>query len=147
MTDITFFLTTAEIDGIKVGISLNEYTLQQGLIEDKDKHYYDNDNPEYGFSYFEQGIEFIFIQNILNVISIDASGTELILLSKYNVNCYTNLEKMLLFLEILDIEWKFLEKHTFNQQLVIKTLAGVQLSFTYDKGHGFMLSKIQSYLD
>jgi hypothetical protein len=147
MLDITKFLKTAQINGIKVGLTIEEYITKFGAINDNKKHYYYHDDPLYGFSYFENGVELMFVEGILDTISINSSGTELTILSKYNINCYTDLEKMLFFLEHLDVEWEFLSKHTFQQQLLVQTKTGVQLSFTYDKGHGIMLSKIQRYLD
>lgn len=147
MLDITNFFKTAEINGIKVGLGLEEYISKFGGIDENNKHYYYPDDPGYGFSYFKDGIELMFIREVLDTISISASGTELNVLSDYNINCYTNLEKMLFFLELIEVEWEFLSKHTFQQQLLVQTKTGVQLSFTYDKGHGIMLSKIQSYLD
>jgi hypothetical protein len=147
MLDITTFLKTATINGIRVGRSLEEYMAEFGAINEDNRHYYSQEEPLYGFSYFENGIEFMFVEGTLSTISLSASGSELTILSKHSINYYTNLEKMLSFLELVGIEWEFLSKYTFRQQLLIQTKIGVQLSFTYDKEHGMLLSKIQRYLD
>jgi hypothetical protein len=147
MLDITHFLKTATINGIQVGLSLEEYIATFGVINETNRHYYSQEDPSHGFSYFENGIEFMFVEGTLSTISLSASGSELTILSKHSINYYTNLEEMLSFLELVSVEWEFLSKYTFRQQLLIQTKTGIQLSFTYDKEHGMLLSKIQRYWD
>ena len=107
--------------------------------------HYDQNDLNFGFSYYKDGIELMFVDSILNTISIDPSSAIATILDKISLHSYINVDTFIMLLDMLDVNWHFLQKHTYKQQLIIQLESGVQLSFKYQKGYGLLFSKAQKY--
>lgn len=144
MIDLLDFLETAEIGALKTGLSYADYVTTFGKIPTDGRYYIDHDDPDYGFSCFNSdGIELIFINDEIYTISLDPERLVLEMFEDISITFYSKLEDILLFLSLSKISWEFVSKNTFKQQIMIQTKVGVELSFSYSKGHGMMLSRIQ----
>lgn len=146
MIDLLDFLETAEIGMLKTGLSYADYVTQFGDVSVDERHSIHHDDPDYGFHFFDSdGIELTFIENQLYAISLDPARMVLEMLNGVSITLCSRLEDILLYLSLSDVPWEFVSKNTFGQQVMIQTKVGVQLSFSYLKGHGMVLSRIQCY--
>lgn len=146
MLDITAFLGSGKIGDFEVGILFEDFESRSefGVINEEEKHYYSESSME-NFSIFQDEVEYMFVGNSLNCISISATGNHLTILEQFNITVYTTLEKLLVYLDISSLNWEFESKYTFSKQLSLKLESGVQISYSYEKENGFILSKIQKY--
>ncbi len=146
---LTDFLKTASFNYFKelqAGMRLAEYEQYFGEIEASERHYYERNNPSFGFSYFtREGSELMFVEGILRTISLDALNGRHYVSGNHVLSSETNLDSVLSLLEEIEMDWEFMPKYTFRQQALIQTTSGVQFSFKYEKGEGLRLSKIQVY--
>ena len=87
----------------------------------------------------------MFVDDILNTISIDPSSATITIFDKITITPYTSISDFIAFLAVLDLKWEFLQKQTYKQQAVLQLASGVQLSFKYQETHGLLFSKAQAY--
>ncbi len=146
---LTDFLKTANFKyfkDIKGGMPLIEYEEYFGEMAEQDRHYYEQDNPAFGFSYFtSEGTELMFVEGILRTISLDVQNGRHYVSGSCVLNGETDLDSVLSLLEEIETTWEFMPRYTLWQQALIQTGSGVQFSFQYEKGRGLRLSKIQVY--
>jgi hypothetical protein len=146
MLDITPFLKEGKIAEIKVGMTFEDFEDNSdfGYYADDEKHLDPNGLTD-RFSIFEDELEYRFIENKLNCISISAKGNYLTILDEFQIGVYTTLEKFLIYLDLASINWEFQSKDTFGKQLFVQLESGVEISYIYQLEDGFMLSKLQQY--
>lgn len=151
VVELTDFLKTASFKyfrELKAGMPLAEYEEYFGEIEATERHYYERDNPSFGFSYFtREGTELMFVEGVLRTISLDAQNGRHYVSGNHVLGSKTNLNSVLSLLEEIETTWEFMPKYTFKQQVLIQTDTGVQFSFQYVQGEGLRLSKIQVYAE
>lgn len=141
MIDVTEFLKTGEIQGYKVGVP----SASIPGIDKYEKHYYNEDEPEYGFHIFTEEIDLSITEHELICISVPIANNHVTLLNKFNINVTTSLDKMLDYLSFLDLEWEFNSRHTHGHQLMVQLKSGVQVLFRFVNDHGLVVSGIQKY--
>lgn len=141
MIDLTEFLREGKISEYIVGIDSSSIP----NIDELEKHYFDSEDPSFGYSIFDNEIELSITDNELTCISVDAAGNHITLLNKFNISVYTTLDKVIDYLTYMGLTWEFNSRHSFGQQLMLDLSSGVQISFRYEEGYGLLMSRIQKY--
>ena len=141
MIDVTSFLKTGEIRDYKVGTRL-EFIPD---IDKYEKHYFNDDEPQYGFHIFTDEIDLSITENELTCVSVPIANNHVTILNKFNITVTTSLDRFLDYLSFLDLEWEFNSRHCHGHQLMLELKSGVQITFGFNDRNGLFVSKIQKY--
>lgn len=145
MLNISEYLKTGALDGLRVGADLLLFAERMGEIRESEKQYFNPSDSTEGFSIFRQGVEYMFIDYQLYGINIDVVDSQFCLSSNFALSNHTPLSVMLAYLAIEGIDWNFYSKDTFDKIVALRLISGVKLTYQYNEDNELVLTSFYSY--
>lgn len=145
MLNISEYLKTGALDGLRVGADLLLFAERMGEIRESEKQYFNPSDSTEGFSIFRQGVEYMFIDYQLYGINIDVVDSQFCLNPNFALSNHTPLSVMLAYLAIEGIDWNFYSKDTFDKIVALRLISGVKLTYQYNEDNELVLTSFYSY--
>lgn len=138
--DLGVLLKGKSILGVHKNTVLEEF-LRTKKVSESDKIVYTDD--EDFFSFMIDWNEFFFEKDKLSSVNIDLSHDIYLFDRQYRLNPKLDLNSMIMYLNLFDIEWSFFGKNCFSKQLSV-LFNEVMFVFT-EKGNNMVLNKIKIF--
>lgn len=145
MLNISDYLKTGSLNGLRVGSSLLVVEEKLGELDSNEKIYFDPSDRTAGFSIYREGVEYMFIDYQLYGINIDITNNQFCLNAHFQLSNHTPLSVMLAYLTLQNIEWSFYSKDTYDKSLAIQLVSGVKLSYQYNEDNELVLTSFYNY--
>ncbi len=139
--DITHFLQHGSYKGRHVCMRYQDIS----FCDNSKRYSLGGENTAEDFSLFENNIEYMFVDNLLEMISVDPRTQLLSLENGFILSGVTWLKDFLDHIETLWIDRAIHSPHSFDKQIVIVLTSWVRVSFLYHSSIGFVIDKLQIY--
>ena len=145
MLDITEYIQTGFLNGLKVGANKMMVEDVLGEIKEDEKMYFDSSDTTAGYSVYRDGVEYMFIDYKLYGINIDMIDGHFCLDSQYQLSTHTPLAVLIAYLTFQKIDWSFYSKDTYDKILAIQLDSGVKFTYQYNEENELVLTAFYSY--